>query len=178
VTNSSTSTSSAGDNQPPRPEIWEDGVTNEDVEFQGTATYVLPGGGSGRTRKRLEAVPYGFSQSQMEYLALTHVALIAGRHRAALVELPITTALLTAPPLFPFSVILADGSACHYRADAMSWGHSESEGRVAVTGILVGITAAPTQAAPSPSPVPLTSVAVVDSAVPVVDSSIPVFERI
>jgi len=156
VGKATTSTSGTGQNQPPRAEIWDGGVITNDQEFQATATYTLPGGGSDRTRKRLYEVPWGFSETQCSAIAAAHIGLIAGRHRAALIEFPINDALLGAGPLFPCDVIFPDGSKRHYRIDSLSWEHSQTVAKAVGVGILVGTTAAPTQAVPSPLPVPLT----------------------
>jgi hypothetical protein len=104
-------------------------------------------------------------------MALKHIALIAGRHRGALVEFPLSTALLTAPPLFPFNVVMPDGEVRHYRCDGLAFEHTEEGAKVLGVGILVGTTAAPTEAVPTPAPVPLTAVAVVDDEDFVVDDS-------
>jgi hypothetical protein len=168
------STSNTGANQPPRAEIWDGGVIAEDIEFQGEAFYTPPGGLFGRIEKALYQVPYGFSQEQCEGLALKWVQVIAGRHRAALIEFPVSDALLAAPPLFPCDVVMPSGEIRHYRVDGLSWEHSETICKAVGTGILVATTAAPSVEVPSPTPLPVTSVEVVASTVPVVSSSIPV----
>ena len=167
VTSANTSTSSTGENQPPRAELWDGGNSTEDVEYQATINYTQPGGGSGRTRKRLYTLPYGFSQAQCEAMANLHLKLIAGRHRAAVVELPVTDALLTAPPLFPFDVVEPSGRILHYRADSLTWEHTADTCKAAVSGILVGTTPAPTIGNPTPDPEPVTGTIVVANSVPV-----------
>jgi hypothetical protein len=178
VTTATSSTSASGENQPPRAELWDGGVSTEDVEYQATINYTQPGGGSGRTRKRLYTLPYGFSQAQCETMAQLHLKLIAGRHRAAIVELPVTDALLTAPPLFPFNVVEPSGRILHYRADSVTWEHTVDTCKVAVSGILVGTTPAPTVGNPTPDPEPITGTIVVANAVPVEASGIQVFATV
>jgi hypothetical protein len=172
ATSANTSTTSTGQNQPPKAEIWDQGQITEDKEFSGEAPYTLPGGESDRSRKRLYQVPYAFSDEQCEGLALTHVKLISGQHRACVVEFPITTALLSAPPLFPFDVVFPDGSKRHYRADGLTFEHTVDSSKAMASGIFVGTTAAPTEEDPTPSPVPLTALPVVDEDVPVVDDDV------
>jgi hypothetical protein len=145
IGSTSSSTSSSGQNQPPKVEFWDSGQTEEEVEYQFTATYTPPGGPSGRTRKDLKTLPHGFSEAQCETLATLHLGLIAGRHRAALIEFPITDALLTAPPLFPCDVVLPSGEIRHYRIDGLAWEHTQEQAKVVGTGILVGTTPAPTE---------------------------------
>jgi hypothetical protein len=156
----------------------DDEYSLEDVEYQATINYTQPGGGSGRTRKRLYTLPYGFSQAQCETMAQLHLKLIAGRHRAAIVELPVTDALLTAPPLFPFNVVEPSGRVLHYRADSVTWEHTVDTCKVAVSGILVGTTPAPTVGNPTPDPEPITGTIVVASGVPVEASGIQVFATV
>lgn len=175
VGRASTSTSNTGENQPPRAEFWDGAVIDDDTEFQGEAFYTPPGGLLGRTEKALYQVPYGFSDTQCEAIALKHVALIAGRHRAALIEFPVSDALLAAPPLFPCDVVFPDGEIRHYRIDGLSWSLGPTQASAVGTGILVATTPAPTVEVPAPVPAPLTAVAVVDSAVPVVDDDVPIF---
>jgi hypothetical protein len=178
VTTATSSTSGSGENQPPRAELWDGGNSTEDVEYQATINYTQPGGGSGRTRKRLYTLPYGFSQAQCETMAQLHLKLIAGRHRAAIVELPVTDALLTAPPLFPFNVVEPSGRILHYRADSVTWEHTVDTCKVAVSGILVGTTPAPTDEHPNPDPEPITGTIVVAGGVPVEASGIQVFATV
>jgi hypothetical protein len=170
------STSNTGENQPPRAEIWDGGVISEDLEFQGSAFYTPPGGLFGRIEKALYQVPYGFSQEQCEGLALKHVALIAGRHRAALLQLPVSDALLGAPPLFPCDVVMPSGEIRHYRVDGLAWEHSETICKAVGTGILVSVTAAPSVEVPSPIPIPVTAVQIFDGTDPIFDDSNPVVE--
>jgi hypothetical protein len=178
ITSSTTTVSNSGETQPPRAELLDDEYSFEDVEYQATINYTQPGGGSGRTRKRLYALPYGFSQAQCETMAQLHLKLIAGRHRAAIVELPVTDALLTAPPLFPFNVVEPSGRILHYRADSVTWEHTVDTCKVAVSGILVGTTPAPTVGNPTPDPEPITGTIVVANAVPVEASGIQVFATV
>jgi hypothetical protein len=178
ITSSTTTVSNSGQTQPPRAELLDDEYSFEDVEYQATINYTQPGGGSGRTRKRLYTLPYGFSQAQCETMAQLHLKLIAGRHRAAIVELPVTDALLTAPPLFPFNVVEPSGRILHYRADSVTWEHTVDTCKVAVSGILVGTTPAPTVGNPNPDPEPITGTIVVASGVPVEASGIQVFATV
>lgn len=175
VSTSNTTTSGTGENQPPRAELWDGGIITEDVEYQATVNYTQPGGSSGRTRKRLYTVPYGFSQAQCETLAQLHLKLVAGQHRAVAVEMPVTDALLTAPPLFAFDVVEPSGRRCHYRADSLAWEHSADTCKAAATGILVGITPAPTEGNPNPDPEPVTGTIVVAGGIPVEASGIQVY---
>lgn len=170
----SVSISGTGNNQPPRLEFWDYGAPESEIEYQATADYTLPGG-TGRTRKELKTLPYGFSQGQCETLARKHLALMAGRHRAALIEFPITDALLSAPPLFPCDVVFPSGEIRHYRIDGLAWEHTEDQAKAVGTGILVGTTPAPTEENPTPTPIPATGTAVVSGAVPVVHDDAPVF---
>jgi hypothetical protein len=174
LTSGSSSTSSTGNEQPPKAEIWDGGSAIKDIEFTGEAAYTLPGGGSGRTRKRLYPIEYGFSDSQCELIAQKHIELIAGRHRAALIEFPVNETLLSQPPLFPVDVVMIDGSIRHYRID----GHRADRATAIGTGILVGTTAAPTLLEPNPPSIPITSVAILDGATPVYESSSPVVEMV
>ena len=174
--NISTSISNTGNNQPPRLEFWDYDNTESSEEFVAELTYTIPGGGSGRTRKRLYTLPYGFSQEQCENIANLHLGLIAGRHRAALIEFPVSDALLTAAPLFPCNVVLPSGEIRHYRIDALAWEHTANQAKVAGVGILVGTTSAPTEEDPNPTPVPLTGTLVVDDTVSVVDSDALIYE--
>jgi hypothetical protein len=111
-------------------------------------------------------------------MAQLHLKLIAGRHRAAIVELPVTDALLTAPPLFPFNVVEPSGRILHYRADSVTWEHTVDTCKVAVSGILVGTTPAPTVGNPNPDAEPITGTIVVANAVPVEASGIQVFATV
>lgn len=174
----SSSTSSNGQNQPPACEFWDGGFIEQETEHQATATYTLPGGGTGRTRKALYTVPYGFSQSQCEAIALKHIGLMAGRHRAALIELPITDALLSAPPLFPCDVVMPSGEIRHYRIDGLAWEHTADQSKAIGTGILVGTTPAPSEDDPNPTPQPLTGTPVVSSTVPVTNDSAQIFATV
>jgi hypothetical protein len=178
ITSSTTTVSNSGQTQPPRAELLDDEYSLEDVEYQATINYTQPGGGSGRTRKRLYTLPYGFSQAQCETMAQLHLKLIAGRHRAAIVELPVTDALLTAPPLFPFNVVEPSGRVLHYRADSVTWEHTVDTCKVAVSGILVGTTPAPTDEHPNPDPEPITGTIVVAGGVPVEASGVQVFATV
>lgn len=178
IATTSTTSTGTGENQPPRAELWDGGTSTEDVEYQATINYTQPGGGSGRTRKRLYTLPYGFSQAQCETMAQLHLKLIAGRHRAAIVELPVTDALLTAPPLFPFNVVEPSGRVLHYRADSVTWEHTVDTCKVAVSGILVGTTPAPTVGNPTPDPEPITGTIVVADSVPVEASGVQVFATV
>jgi hypothetical protein len=174
VGRATTTTSNTGQTQPPRAEFWDGAVIDNDTEFQGEAFYTPPGGLFGRVEKALYQVPYGFSQAQCEGLAQRWVQLIAGKHRAALLEFPVSDALLAAPPLFPCDVVMPDGEVRHYRVDGLSWSHSQTQASAAGTGILVAVTPAPTLEVPEPTPIPFTAVFVVDDDVPVVDDEIPV----
>lgn len=178
ITASSSTTTSTGENQPPRAELWDGGIITEDVEYQATANYTQPGGSTGRTRKRLFTVPYGFSQLQCETMALLQIKLIAGRHRAVAVEIPVTDALLSAPPLFAFNIVHPDGVIYHYRADGIAWEHTADSCKVACSGILVGSTPAPTQQNPTPEPEPVTGTGVVANSIPVEANGLQVYATI
>ena len=178
ITAGSSTTSSTGENQPPRAELWDGGIITEDVEYQATANYTQPGGSTGRTRKRLFTLPYGFSQSQCEAMALLQIKLIAGRHRAVAVEMPVTDALLSAPPLFAFNIVHPDGAIYHYRADGVTWEHTADTCKVACSGILVGSTPAPTQQNPSPGTEPVTGTGVVANSIPVEANGLQVYATI
>jgi hypothetical protein len=171
ATSANTSTTSTGANQPPKAEFWDAGAITNDQEFSGEAPYTLPGGNNGRTRKKLETLEFAFSDEQCQRVALKHIGLIAGRHRGALVEFPLSTALLTAPPLFPFDVVMPDGEIRHYLCDGLAFEHEAEGAKVLGVGVLVGTTAAPTEEVPTPAPVPLTAVPVVDDEDFVVDDS-------
>jgi hypothetical protein len=160
VGRATTTTSNTGQTQPPRAEFWDGAVIDSDTEFQGEAFYTPPGGLFGRTEKALYQVPFGFSPAQCEGLAQKWVQLIAGRHRAALLEFPVSDALLAAPPLSPCDVVMPDGEVRHYRVDGLSWSHSQTQASAAGTGILVAVTPAPTLEVPEPTPIPLTAVPV------------------
>ena len=138
IGNTTTSTSGTGSNQPPRAEFWDRGIITQDVEYQGIATYTLPGGATGRTRKALRAVPFAFSDAQCQALAVAHVGLMAGRHRAALIEFEISDTLLSAPPLFRCDVVMPSGERRQYRIDGLAWEHTATESKAVGTGILVG----------------------------------------
>lgn len=178
ITAGSSTTSSTGENQPPRAELWDGGIITEDVEYQATANYTQPGGSTGRTRKRLFTLPYGFSQSQCQAMALLQIKLIAGRHRAVAVEMPVTDALLSAPPLFAFNIVHPDGAIYHYRADGVTWEHTADTCKVACSGILVGSTPAPTQQNPTPDPEPVTGTGVVANSIPVEANGLQVYATI
>jgi len=137
---SGTTTTSTGANQPPRAEVWDGGLIDKDLEFTGTATYTPPGGASGYTKKEQKDLRYGFSDTQCEIIARKHVALNAGRHRAALLQLPITDALLSAPPLFQVDYVDSAGDTYHYLADGVVWEHGEDRIEVFCTGIQLGVT--------------------------------------
>lgn len=178
ITAGSSTTTSTGENQPPRAELWDGGIITEDVEYQATANYTQPGGSTGRTRKRLFTLPYGFSQSQCQAMALLQIKLIAGRHRAVAVEMPVTDALLSAPPLFAFNIVHPDGAIYHYRADGVTWEHTADTCKVACSGILVGSTPAPTQQNPTPDPEPVTGTGVVANSIPVEANGLQVYATI
>jgi hypothetical protein len=154
IGNTSSSTSSSGQNQPPKVEFWDSGFVEEEIEYQYTLTYTPPAA-TGRTRKALKVLPYGFSEAQCQTMAVHHIRLAAGRHRAALIEFPISDALLSAPPLFPCNVVFPSGEVRHYRINGLAWEHTGDQAKAVGTGILVGTTPAPTEEEPSPSPVPL-----------------------
>jgi hypothetical protein len=174
VGRATTTTSSTGQNQPPRAEFWDGGLIEEDIEYQGTIEY-SPAVATGRNRKELYTVPYGFSDGQCETIAALQLRLKAGRHRAATLEFPVSDALLSAPPLFPCDVVFPDGEVRHYRVDSLAWEHDQVSARAIGVGILVGTTAAPTPEVPDPVPVPLTSQAVVSGADAVVDDDVAVY---
>lgn len=178
IASGTTTTTSTGENQPPRAELWDGGIITEDVEYQATANYTQPGGSTGRTRKRLFTLPYGFSQSQCQAMALLQIKLIAGRHRAVAVEMPVTDALLSAPPLFAFNIVHPDGAIYHYRADGVTWEHTADTCKVACSGILVGSTPAPTQQNPAPDPEPVTGTEVVANSIPVEANGLQVYATI
>lgn len=178
IGSTSSSTSSSGQNQPPKVEFWDGGMVEEETEYQATCDYSPSGGSAGRTRKDLKTLPHGFSQTQCETIARKHIALIAGRHRAALIEFPITDALLSAPPLFPCNVVLPSGEIRHYRVDGLAWEHTLDQAKAVATGILVGTTPAPTEDDPNPNPQPTTGTAVVSGGIPVVNGGAPIFATV
>jgi hypothetical protein len=178
VGRATTTTSNTGQTQPPRAEFWDGAVIDSDTEFQGEAFYTPPGGLFGRTEKALYQVPFGFSQSQCEAIAQKWVQLIAGRHRAALLEFPVTDALLAAPPLFPCDVVMQSGEVRHYRVDGLSWSHSQTQASAAGTGILVAVTPAPTLEVPEPTPIPLTAVPIFVGDDQVFDGANPIYAMV
>lgn len=135
-TTTRTPQSDTGSTQPPRTELWTGVATQKERHYEGTATWTHPGGSTGRTRKRLYTVPFGFSNQQCALLAGLHRDLLVGRHYGYEIELPISDALLTAGPLFQVNVV--DGSTT-YRllADSASWGHTETRASVYCTAILL-----------------------------------------
>ena len=178
IVGSNTTTTGTGENQPPRAELWDGGIITEDVEYQFTVNYTQPGGGSGRTRKQLYTLPYAFSEGQCQTMAYLHLKLVAGQHRAVAVEMPVTDALLTAPPLFAFDVVEPSGRRSHYRADSLAWEHSVDTCKAAATGILVGVTPAPTEGNPNPDPDPVTGTGVVAGGIPVEAGGLQVYATV
>ena len=128
---------SDGSTAPPKTEFWGEGVTEKERHYEGIAAWVHPGGATGRTRKRLYTVPFGFSNAQMEGLAEKHRDLLVGRNLGAAIELPISDALLTAPPLFQVDVV-DDGTTYSYLADGVTWAHAGDQASVFATGIWIG----------------------------------------
>lgn len=111
-------------------------------------------------------------------MAYLHLKLVAGQHRAVAVEMPVTDALLTAPPLFAFDVVEPSGRRSHYRADSLAWEHSVDTCKAAATGILVGVTPAPTEGNPNPDPDPVTGTGVMAGGIPVEAGGLQVYATI
>lgn len=135
-----TKTSASGDTQPPRTEYWDSAVAQREVHYEGVASYTQPGGASGRTIETFFTVPYGFSDDQCQAIALLESKLQVGRYWAYVIELPITDALLTAPPLFRVDVIEGNGDTRHFLADGDVWSHTLTKASVVCTGIWIGTT--------------------------------------
>ncbi|WP_250564966.1 hypothetical protein [Adonisia turfae] len=86
-------------NKPFETTFFDAGIDEDPTEFEGTATYIAPGGPSGVEKERLFTVAdgFGFTEEQMETLAIKHRDLIIGRERSYEIGLAITDALLQAP---------------------------------------------------------------------------------
>lgn len=145
-------TSNSGQTQPPQVEFWDDGINESETEYQYTLTYTPVV--TGRVRKDLKILPFGFSEAQCQTMAEHHIRLAIGRNRAAVIEFPFSNTLLSAPPMFPCDVVLPSGEIRHYRIDGINWEHTPDQAKLAGTGILVGVTPAPTLENPTPSPIP------------------------
>lgn len=135
-----TRTSASGNTQPPRTEYWNSAVAQREVHYEGTASYVQPGGASGRAIETFFTVPYGFSDDQCQAISLLQSKLQIGRYWAYVIELPITDALLAAPPLFRVDVVEANGDTRHFLADGDVWSHTLTKASVVCTGIWIGTT--------------------------------------
>ncbi|EKU99768.1 hypothetical protein Lepto7375DRAFT_1839 [Leptolyngbya sp. PCC 7375] len=110
-------------NKPFETVFFDAGIDEDPTEFEGTAAYIAPGGPSGVEKDRLFTVAdgFGFSEEQMESLAIKHRDLIIGRERSYEIGLAITDALLQAPPLAQINVVDVDGSTYEYLADSLSF---------------------------------------------------------
>ena len=86
-------------NTPPATEYFDGGISEAEVHYEGTASFIHPGGPTGRNRERLYTVAFGFSNAQVVGMAIKHRNMLHGRHRADLVRLAINDTLLTTPPL-------------------------------------------------------------------------------
>lgn len=130
-------TSNDGSTAPPAVELWAGPYSEAAQEFSGEATWVHPGNPSGRTRKDLKQIPYGFSDLQMEGLAAKHRDLAIGRQQGAILPLPITDALLALDyPLFQVNVVQG-ATTYKYLADGLQFIHEYGESRAACVGILL-----------------------------------------
>lgn len=120
-------------NTPPTTEFFS--VTNEaEQHYEGEASFIHPGGATGRNRQRLFTVPFGFSDAQMVLMASKHRDLLRGRHRGDEIELAINDALLTSPPL-PRVDVSFNGDAFKYLGDALSFESTQTRATAHCLGI-------------------------------------------
>jgi hypothetical protein len=129
--------SNDGSTAPPAVELWDGPYTEAAQEFSGEATWVHPGNPSGRIRKDLKQIPYGFSDTQMVGLAEKHRDLTIARQQAAIIPIPVTDALLALDyPLFQLNVV--DGSTTYkYLVDGLQYIHQYGESRAECVGMLL-----------------------------------------
>lgn len=106
-------------NSPPSTDLYDAAIAEDEKHYIGTATYTHRGGATGRTRERLFTIPFGFSDTQMETMAVLCRDILVGRHLGDEIELVLTDALLTTPPL-PEIHVLDDGTTYKYLGDALS----------------------------------------------------------
>ena len=130
-------TASDGTTTPPQPDFYEGPYTETIQEISGEATWVHTGGTTGRTRKDLKQIPYGFSDAQMVGLAELHRDLAIARQNGAIIPLPITDSLLAIDyPLFQVNVTRGD-TTWKYLADGLQYDHQYEQSRAGCTGILI-----------------------------------------
>lgn len=131
-------TSSTGNCQPQRTEFWEGETARKEQHYEGLATYVHRGGPTGRSRKRLIRVPYGFSDAQCAAIAARFNELLEGRYYGHKLELPISDALVAAGPFPRVDVVAPDGTQYKFVANSLVWSHEAEEAVVLAAGIWVG----------------------------------------
>ncbi|MFG6095065.1 hypothetical protein SPB21_07435 [Leptothoe sp. ISB3NOV94-8A] len=126
-------------NKPFETVFFDAGIDEDSTEFEGSAAYIAPGGPSGVEKERLFTVAdgFGFSEEQMEALAIKHRDLIIGRERSYEIGLAITDALLQAPPLAQINVVDVDGSTYEYLSDSLSFEFQEARSEAFCFGIWI-----------------------------------------
>lgn len=131
------------DNAPPATQFFDLAITEQEYHYEGTASYVHPGGSTGRNRQRLYTIPFGFSNAQMATLAALHRDLLKGRHYGDEIELTISDDLLVAPPLAQIDVV--DGATTYeYLADALKFSFEPNQATAHCVGIRIIPEAVPT----------------------------------
>jgi len=123
-----------GDVQPPKTQYFEPANTKEE-HYESDVTWIHPGGATGRNRKRLFTVPFGFNQEQVTGIAEQFRGLLVGRHRGDLIELPVSDAVLSADPMFRVNVVEPDGTTHRYLGDGLSYTLEETKAYAACAGI-------------------------------------------
>lgn len=138
-TSATTTESASGDTQPPATEYFQ-AATATEAHYEGETTWTHPGGATGRTRERLYTLPVAFSDTHCAEMASRHRDLLVGNAKARVLPLPLSDALLAAPPLFQVDVIHPNGTTYHYLADALSFAHETTSSAATAVGIYIGET--------------------------------------
>lgn len=127
----------AADSPSPPPTVrFDNGLSKVEKHYSGEADYTHRGGATGRTRNRSVEVPFGFSDTQMTTMAEKCRDLFVGRWLGDAIQLELTDALLTLPPL-PQVSVLHNSSTFVYLADSLSFEFTERQASAACSGIWI-----------------------------------------
>jgi hypothetical protein len=128
-----------GANAPSTPDAWDGPYENNEVDYEGEATWIHPGGATGRNRIMPPyQLPDGlaFSNLQCQETAGKIRDLIAGRYRGRTISLALSNALLAInKPLFWLAVTEEDSTVVNYLCNAVQWVHLLDESVVIVEGM-------------------------------------------
>jgi len=123
-------------NAAPSVDFFDAEFTQEEIHYEGTASYVHRGGSTGRNRQRLFVLPFGFSNTQCQGMAAIYRDLMIGRSLGEGGPLMLSDALLQSPPLPEIHV--SEGNITYkYLADSLSFEFTQTTANAFCAGIWI-----------------------------------------